>query len=137
MRIHASLTNARESFVYALFMGNPDLSFKEVNAALTSEENKALWGAKNGEAKPLTMASKRLQEIRDAAVVALDAVKNGLPIPPIPMSTIKVAKKLEILAADVAEPAPLATDVVEAVNNEPVPVNDNASDVVDVALEAI
>jgi hypothetical protein len=138
MRIHTSLTNARESFVHTLFMGHPALTFKEVNAVLASDENKALWGVKGGIPTALMMASKRLQELRDAAGVAVEAVKNGLPIPPIPMSTIKVEKKLELLAAAVAEPAVLATEAtVPLAPSEPVAVNDNSSNVVEVAAEAV
>lgn len=144
MRIHKSLVLSRESFVHALLMQTPDLNFQSVNDTLASEENKHLWGGKgeNGEPKPLMMAFKRVEELREAAKVANDHVANGLPVPPIPVSTLIKAKKVksEMVTDNVNHDDTVA--VTSGPTNDtasvtPVVANDNPSEVFDSAAAAV
>jgi len=111
MRIHSSLTAARETFVYNLLINAVDTSFEDVNKTLASEDNKALWGGKDedGQPRPLTMAFKRVNELREAAKVAIDHVKNGLPVPPVPPSSLK---KVKAPKADIVADAPTNDTVI-------------------------
>lgn len=144
MRIHKSLVLSRESFVHALLMQTPDLNFQAVNDTLALEENKHLWGGKgeNGEPKPLMMAFKRVEEIREAAKVANEHVKNGLPVPPIPVSTLIKAKKAKSeMVTDNVNHDDTVVVMVDNVNGEdvvtPVVANDNPSEVIDSAAAAV
>lgn len=136
-RILNSLTTTRETFVHALFMGNPKLTFREVNETIMSDAHKELWGVIKGEPKPLMMATIRLKELRDAAIFANQEVKNGNPIPPIPMSSKKRAKQLEALAEAVKEPATevVSTEATQEATEVVVPTNDNATS--DAVAEAV
>lgn len=145
MRIHTTLTNARETFVRNLLMANIAMTFAEVNKTLASEDHKDLWATRpDSSQKPLMMAFKRIQELREAAKIANDHVANGQPVPPIPPSSLK---KVKAVKAEIVADAPADDTIVVTVDNidgkdvvEPVSPgisNDTASEATEAACQAV
>jgi hypothetical protein len=90
-RISNSLVQARETFIYAAFKGNTQLTVDEAQVMLKAEDSCRIDDG-NGERKGIMMATNRIYQIKKAA----DA---GEPVPP----TNKVGKGKKAVKETAAE----------------------------------